>query len=102
MPKFIKVAAVAEIENGKIKEYKVNGKTIAVANTDGEYLAFDGICTHAQCSLSGGYLDGYTLTCYCHGAQFDISKGEVLAPPATQSLNTYPVKIEGEDILVEI
>ncbi len=67
MAEFIKVAQKSNIPSGKMKEYKVNGKVVAVANVDGEYLAFDGVCTHAQCSLAGGYLDGYTLTCYCHG-----------------------------------
>lgn len=102
MSQFIKIASTAEIENGKMKEYKVAGKTIVIANTDGEYLAFDGICTHAQCSLAGGFLDGYTLTCYCHGAQFDVTNGEVLAPPAPSPIGVYKTKIEGENLLVEI
>lgn len=102
MAQFVKVASAAEIENGKMKEYKVAGKTIVIANTDGEYLAFDGMCTHAQCSLAGGFLVGYTITCYCHGAQFDISNGEVLAPPATSPIGVYKTRITGEDLLVEI
>lgn len=80
----------------------MEGKTIAIANSDGEYFAFDGICTHAQCALAGGFLDGYTLTCYCHGAQFDIATGKVLAPPAPSPVNIYKVKVEGNDILVEL
>lgn len=102
MANFIKAAKVADIAIGKIKEFKVAGKTIDIANVDGEFLAFDGTCTHAQCPLAGGYLDGYTLICYCHGAQFDISKGDVLAPPATIPLGVYKVKVEGEYILVEV
>ncbi len=100
--KFVQVAKKSDIPDGKIKEYKVEGKTIAVANTDGEYLAFDGFCTHAQCSLAGGMLDGYTVTCYCHGGQFDLKTGEVLAPPPQSPINIYNIKIEGEDLFVEI
>jgi len=100
--KMIRIAEKNDIEDGKIKEFTLEGKQIAIANNDGDYFAFDSSCTHAQCSLAGGFLEGYTLTCYCHGAQFDISNGDVLAAPATQSLNTYPVKIEGKDIFVEI
>lgn len=102
MSTFHKVALVRDIPEGKIKEYTVAGKSIVIALTDGEYLAFDALCTHAHCSLSGGYLDGYTVTCYCHGAAFDVSTGEVLAPPATAPLGIYPVKVEGDDILVEL
>lgn len=102
MKKFIKLAHKSDIINGKMKEFKVNDKIFTVANTGGEYLAFDGLCTHAECPLAGGFLDGYILTCYCHGAQFDIKNGEVLALPATVALKTYKVKIEGEEIFVEI
>lgn len=102
MPQYVKVATIGEIPSGKMKEFTVGGKTIVIAHSDGDYLAFDGICTHAHCPLAGGYLDGYTLTCYCHGAMFDISTGDVLGPPASVPLNTYPVKVEGKDIVVEI
>ena len=102
MAEFTKVATKQELPNGKMKEYKVNGKTIVVANADGEYMAFDGICTHEHCALAGGFLDGYTLTCYCHGGQFDISNGKVLSPPAPSPINTYKVQLEGDDILVEV
>lgn len=102
MAEFTKVATTQDLPSGKMKEYRVNGKVIVVANADGDYFAFDGICTHEHCALAGGYLDGYTLTCYCHGAQFDVSTGDVLSPPAPSPLGTYPVKLEGEDILVEV
>ena len=102
MPQFQKIASKKDLGNGKMKEYKISGKTIVVANTDGEYLAFDGICTHAHCSLAGGFLDGFTLTCYCHGGMFDIKSGEVLSPPPPSPINTYPVKVEDDDIFVEI
>ncbi len=102
MSKFTKVASINDIPEGKMKEFKVEGKTIIIAKTDGEYLAFDGICTHAECALSGGYLDGQTITCYCHGAQFDTKTGEVLAPPAKKPLNVYNIKTENEDLLVEV
>lgn len=102
MAEYVKVANKTDVENGKMKVFTVNGRQITIANTDGKYLAFDDTCTHAQCSLAGGYLDGYTLTCYCHGAQFDISNGKVLAPPAQSPIGVYKTKITGEDLLVEI
>jgi len=102
MGTFVKALTMGELAAGALKEVQVNGKSITIANSDGEYLAFDAQCTHAQCALAGGFLDGVTLTCYCHGAMFDISTGQVVGPPATQSLRTYKTKVEGEDILVEI
>ena len=102
MSDFITVAKKSEIENGAMKEYRVAGRVITVANVDGVYMAFDGICTHQQCSLAGGFLDGLTVTCYCHGAQFDIQKGDVLAPPAPKPLRIYEVAVEGNDIKIQL
>lgn len=102
MAQFIQVAKKSEIENGKMKPFNLKGKQITIANSDGEYLAFDDTCSHAQCSLAGGYLDGYTITCYCHGGQFDVKSGDVLASPPTSPIGIYKVKVEGEDIFVEI
>lgn len=102
MSDLIRIGKISEIPPDKIKEFLVNGKPIAVANTEGKYMAFDGSCTHAQCSLAGGYLDGHTLTCYCHGGQFDIKTGEVLAQPPTIPLKVYKTKVEGENLLIEL
>ena len=102
MSSFQKIAVKSDLPPGKMKEYKIADKTIVVANAGSEYFAFDGICTHEHCALAGGYLDDHTLTCYCHGAQFDITSGKVLSPPAPSPINIYPVKLEGDDILVEI
>lgn len=102
MADFQKVTTITELTSGKMKEFTVNGKTITLANTDGEFFAFQSECTHEHCALAGGFLDGYTLTCYCHGAQFDVSKGDVLAPPATSPLAIYETKTEGNDVLVAI
>lgn len=102
MAERIKVTTKEDLPTGRMKSYNIRGKQITIANTDGEYLAFDDTCTHAQCSLAGGFLDGYTLTCYCHGGQFDIKSGEVLAPPPSSSLTVYNVVVEGRDVFIEI
>lgn len=102
MAKLIKIAAISDVEEGKIREFKAEGVTVAIAKIDNEYFAFEASCTHAQCALSGGFLDKNTVTCYCHGAQFDVKTGKVLSPPATVPLKTYPVKENKGQIFVEI
>jgi len=102
MAEFVKAGKVSEVPNFKMKAFNVEEKQITVANIDGKYFAFEDACTHMHCSLAGGQLKGKTITCYCHGAQFDISTGKVLAPPASLPLKVYNVKIEGENILVEV
>lgn len=103
MANFLKAATTKELTEGKMKTVFVGGKRITLANVAGEYFAIDDACTHAQCSLgSEGVLEGNVITCGCHGAQFDVTTGKVLAMPATSDEASYEVKIEGEDIYVGV
>lgn len=101
MSDFQKIASKNEIENGSMKTFEVNGKKVAIANMDGQFFAIDDTCSHAQCSLGEGFLDEQTVICPCHGSTFDVSNGKVLSLPATQNVGSYPVKVEGDDILVQ-
>jgi nitrite reductase/ring-hydroxylating ferredoxin subunit len=80
----------------------VSGGRIAVANVQGVYYAFDDECTHEQCSLAEGDLAGTTVTCMCHGAEFDIRSGAVLAPPAVEPIRVYRTRIEGDSLYIEV
>lgn len=103
MAQSVKVVAVSELPPGSMKTVIAAGIRIAIANVDGQYFAVEDTCTHAQCSLgSEGFLDGATVTCGCHGAQFDIASGNVLALPATSSLRVYEVAVEGDSLVVHI
>lgn len=103
MADYMKVAAVSDIPSGTMKTVTVKGKALAVTNVDGEFFAVDDACTHEHCSLgSEGFLDGNVITCGCHGGQFDSTTGKVLALPPTQDLGSYPVKVKGNDVLVEL
>jgi len=69
---------------------------VAVFNVGGHFCATQNVCTHRQGPLSQGQLDGTTVTCPKHGAQFNVCTGAVLRGPATEPLNTYRVVVEGE------
>jgi nitrite reductase/ring-hydroxylating ferredoxin subunit len=68
----------------------------AVFNVDGTFCATQAKCTHRGGPLSEGKLDGSTLTCPWHGAQFNVCTGAVLRGPAQDPLKTYPVVVDGE------
>lgn len=103
MVDFIVAAKITDVPNGSMKTLKVGGKTIAVTNVDGQFFAIDDTCTHEQCSLGGeGFLDGSIVTCGCHGAQFDVTNGKVLSLPAMVNVSSYPVKVEGDEILIKL
>ena len=93
----------SKISAGAIVAVDVRGMRIAVANVGGRYYAFDDACTHEQCSLTEmGELAGTTLTCTCHGSEFDVRTGKVLAPPATVPVKVYATRVEGDTLHIEI
>lgn len=103
MSQSINVLTVSELPSGSMKTVFALGKRIAIANVGGQYFAVDDTCTHAQCSLgSEGFLDGSMVTCGCHGAQFDVASGKVMALPATIDLPVYEVTVEGDALMVHI
>lgn len=103
MGDFVKAATTSDIASGSMKTVVLGGKSIAIANVDGEFFAIADTCSHEQCSLGGeGFLDANVVTCGCHGGQFDVTNGNVMALPASTNVQSYPVKVEGSDILVQV
>lgn len=99
---FVPAIKTADIPANGMVVVDVQGVRIAVANVDGVYYAFDDACTHEQCSLAEGELAGTTVTCMCHGAEFDVRSGAVLAPPAIQPVTVYRTRVEGDALHIEV
>jgi nitrite reductase/ring-hydroxylating ferredoxin subunit len=100
---FVTTIKTNEIPVGGVTAFDVRDTRIAVANVGGTYYAFDDACTHEQCSLAAeGELAGTTLTCTCHGSEFDVRTGNVLAPPATLPVKTYATRVEGDTVQIEV
>jgi 3-phenylpropionate/trans-cinnamate dioxygenase ferredoxin subunit len=100
MIEFVTVAKVGEITPGTVKVVRVDGVPIGVANVDGEFYAFADVCTHDDGPVAEGELRDHTIECPRHGACFDIRDGRVLSFPAITPIDTYAVKIEGDDVWV--
>lgn len=101
--RFVTVGKAADIEPGELAVFEVEGVRIAVANSNGRFFAIGDTCTHEQCSLAEeGTLEGTVVTCGCHGAQFDVTTGAVLAPPALEPVEAYPLRIEQGDLVIEV
>lgn len=81
---------------------QVDGRSIAIFDVGGACLAVDDECTHAGGNLSEGEVDGSVVTCPWHGARFELSTGAVLAGPAGSAVKSYPVRIEGSAIWLEV
>ncbi len=100
MSEYSKAAKLTEIEPGKGKCVEVNGKQIALFNLGGTFRAIDNTCIHRGGPLSEGDLNGDKVTCPWHGWEFSVVSGEAVHSPAAK-VNAYPVKIDGDDVLVE-
>ena len=102
MAEFIKVAITTEIAPGESKAVEAGGKTIALFNIDGIFYAIDNTCTHRGGPLSEGMIVGTEVTCPWHGAVFDITTGSVVGPPAPRDIARYTVRVNSQDIEVEL
>lgn len=106
---FLKIAETDALQPGEKKSFPLQGKMIFLANVDGKFYALDNRCPHMGGALSGGDLDGATLTCPRHGAKFDVRTGKNVGSAKLAFIQAkvgdakvFPVKVEGKDILVEL
>jgi nitrite reductase/ring-hydroxylating ferredoxin subunit len=96
------VTVLDELDSRELAAFDVIGKRIAIATVGDTFYAFGDTCTHQGCSLADGELDGATVTCPCHGSQFNVTTGEVLRGPAREPVRSYPVRLEASALKIEV
>lgn len=98
---FVKVCKLDDLWEGEMQAFEVNGHEVLLVSPEGgEIRAFQGICPHQDIPLVEGKFDGKVVICRAHQWVFDGRTGHGINP-ADCRLAEYPVKIEGEDILVD-
>ena len=97
---FIHLASLKDLQTRKLICVKTDNYRILIALAEGKIYAVDDMCTHEDASLSKGSLHADCVKCPLHGSRFRLATGEALDEPAEQALQTYEIKIEGDDILV--
>ncbi|MGH7319625.1 MAG: Rieske (2Fe-2S) protein [Candidatus Rokuibacteriota bacterium] len=102
MGKFVQVATIDEMANQPAKCIEVEGEKVALFKSEDAFCALSDTCTHRGGPLSKGEVEGAEVTCPWHGAKFDLRTGAVLGPPARTGVRSYPVRVTGRDIEVEI
>jgi 3-phenylpropionate/trans-cinnamate dioxygenase ferredoxin subunit len=101
----IEVAKTSDIPEGEARRVIADRIEIALVNLgNGQFVAVDDICSHAEASLSEGEVDvdEETIECPRHGSIFDVRTGRPRSLPATLPIATFPVKVEGDTILIEL
>src|SRR6266446_8534097 len=97
-----RVASFNEIDVDGVLGVDVNGSPVALYRLSNEVFATSGICTHALALLSEGFVEDGRIECPLHQGQFDIRSGKALCAPVTEDLRTYAVKLEGDDVFIDM
>jgi len=99
---WIKACDTDKVGNGELFGFDHDDKKILLANLDGKIFATDRICTHEEADLSTGILSEEGVRCPLHLSVFDLNTGKPQNPPAEESLKTYNVKIDNNEVYVEV
>ncbi|MER5865400.1 bifunctional 3-phenylpropionate/cinnamic acid dioxygenase ferredoxin subunit [Kitasatospora sp. NPDC002040] len=99
---FLRACSLADLAEDTPKRVELNGVPVSIVRTEGEVFAINDICSHANVSLSEGEVEDCAIECWLHGSSFDLRSGKPSGLPATKPVPVYPVKIEGDDVLVSV
>jgi 3-phenylpropionate/trans-cinnamate dioxygenase ferredoxin component len=102
MSAWIDAAAIDDIDDEDVKRFDHDGKTYALYHVAGKVYASDGLCTHEHVHLCDGLVMEHVIECPKHNGRFDIRDGRPLGAPVCVALKTYPAKIEGGRVLVQL
>lgn len=102
MAEWVRLCGVAEAPTeGNVTGAEVNGVEICLARIEGALAAVDNVCPHRQGPLSEGWIEGNAVVCPWHSWAFDLQTGAA-EPPERAQVDVFPVRVEGDDVLVEI
>jgi len=102
MTDYLKACAVDDVPDGGAVRVVVGGLPLAIVRSDGNVYAIFDVCSHQDVPLSEGDVEEGTIECWLHGSRFDLATGRPTGLPATRPVPVYPVKIDGDDVLVAL
>jgi len=97
-----KVARIHDLQDGEMREVVVGETKVLLVRLKGKFFAIGGECTHYGGPLAEGALSGHRVVCPWHQAVFDVMTGDLEEPPALDAEPCYPVRVEGDDVIVEV
>jgi 3-phenylpropionate/trans-cinnamate dioxygenase ferredoxin subunit len=100
----ITVCTVDDVAPGSAIRVDKDGHRLAVVRIGNDWYAIADRCSHAEASLAEGevWADECEIECPKHGSAFSLKTGEALTLPATQPVPTYPVRVDGDNVLVRV
>ena len=99
---YTRVASLDEVPEGTLFGVVMDGHRVCLANVDGEIYALQDNCSHQDFPLSAGCIEDGRIECAWHGARFDPASGRAVALPAIRPVKTFDVRVDGDDVLVDL
>jgi 3-phenylpropionate/trans-cinnamate dioxygenase ferredoxin component len=99
---WVRACAADEVPDEGTKAVVIGGEPVCIAKSNGTLYAIRDVCSHADVALSDGDVEDGTVECWLHGSRFDLRTGMPTGLPATKPVATYPVTVEGDDVLVKL
>ncbi len=99
---FVRACATSDVEPGTAIAVSIDDVAVAVVRDGDDWYAVYDECSHAAIPLSEGEVEGSQIECWLHGSMFDLRTGKPTNLPATEPVAIYPVRVEGDDVLVDV
>lgn len=100
---WIEAGPASDLSPDDVIRFDHGGRTFAIYRTaDDKYYATDGLCTHANVHLAGGFVQDHLIECPKHNGRFDFTTGEAQGAPACVNLKTWPVKVEAGKVFLNL
>ena len=101
-PHWIDALAADALPTDDVIGVVVGDRDIAIYTVGDAVYATDNICTHGQARLCDGFLDGHEIECPLHQGKFDVRNGQPTCDPVTESIRSYPVRIDGQRVFLQL
>jgi 3-phenylpropionate/trans-cinnamate dioxygenase ferredoxin subunit len=100
----VRACSTADVADGAARRVDVDGHRLCVVRIGTDWYVVGDECSHADFSLAEGdvWADECEIECPKHGSTFSLTTGEPQSLPAIKPVPVYPVRIEGDDVMVEI
>jgi 3-phenylpropionate/trans-cinnamate dioxygenase ferredoxin subunit len=100
---WVRLAALSELEVGEGHRVELSDDdAVALVRADDAVYAVEDCCSHEEYPLSEGWVEGHQIECALHGSRFDLLTGHPDVPPAVAPVRVFAVRVEGEDVLVDL
>jgi nitrite reductase/ring-hydroxylating ferredoxin subunit len=98
----LRACSLSELAEDSAVRVELAGRPVCIARSGGEVFAISDVCSHADVALSEGEVADGHIECWLHGSMFDLRTGKPTGLPATRPVPTFPVTVEGDDVLVQM